>query len=72
MKKLFAIVFALALVLSFAACGGTTEETTAADETTTVAADETTEAAADETTEAAADETTEAVEDTTAEETTAA
>ena len=70
MKKLFAIVFALALVLSFAACGDTTEETTVADETTTVAA-ETTEAA-DETTEAAADETTEAAEDTTAEETTAA
>lgn len=67
MKKLFAVLLTLVLVVgAFAACGGN-EETTAADETTTVAADETTEAVADETTEAAADETTEAAADETTE-----
>ncbi len=38
MKKVFkvlALVLALSMVVAFAACGGTTEETTAADETTT-------------------------------------
>lgn len=34
MKKLLALLMAFALVLSFAACGGTTEETTVADDTT--------------------------------------
>ena len=39
MKKVFkvlALVLALSMVVAFASCGGTTEETTAADETTTV------------------------------------
>ncbi|MBQ6897803.1 MAG: substrate-binding domain-containing protein [Clostridia bacterium] len=34
MKKLLALLMAFALVLSFAACGGTAEETTAAEDTT--------------------------------------
>ena len=34
-KKLIAIVMALALVLSFAACGGKGDDTTTAPETTT-------------------------------------
>lgn len=38
MKKLLALLMAMALVLSFAACGGTAEETTAADENTTAEA----------------------------------
>lgn len=40
MKKLLAILMALAVVLSFAACGGTVEETTTANEETTVATPE--------------------------------
>lgn len=72
MKKLLALLMALALVFSLAACGGKEEpETTTvpeatedvANDETTVAVDETT-AAADETT-AAADETTVATEETT-------
>lgn len=51
MKKIFALVIAGLMVLSFAACGDKEEETTtaAADETTTAASEETT--IADETTE---------------------
>ena len=40
MKKLLAILMTLAVVLSFAACGGTVEETTTANEETTVATPE--------------------------------
>ncbi len=73
MKKLLALLMALALVFSLAACGGKDEPetTTAPDVTEDVANDETT-AAADETTAAvdettaAADETTTAVDETTA------
>lgn len=46
MKKLFAILLTLVLVVGvFAACGGTTEETTAADDTTAAGTEETTAAA---------------------------
>jgi len=64
MKKLLAILLALALVFAFAACNGNTEETTDPTEETTEAGatgggDETTEAPTDETiTEAPTDETT--------------
>lgn len=68
-KKILAIVLAIILVLSFAACGGNNEATTNAptdaDETTAAATEETT-AAAEETTEIA-DETTEIPEEVTAE-----
>ncbi len=39
MKKIIALIIAGLMVLSFAACGGNTEETTAADETTEAASD---------------------------------
>ena len=77
MKKFLALLMALAMVLSLAACGGNDEpETTAAPEETTVAeveADATTVAEAEETT--VAEETSAEAEETTAaeaEETTAA
>lgn len=42
MKKLLALLMAFALVFSFAACGGNTEETTAKNEETTLSGEETT------------------------------
>ena len=52
MKKILALLMAIMLVLSLAACGGNEEETTAPAQETTAPVDETT-AAAEETTEAA-------------------
>ena len=67
MKKILAVLLALAMLLGFAACGGNNEDTTtttAADEATTVADEATT--VADEATTAADEATTAADEATTA------
>lgn len=78
MKKILAVLLALAMLLGFAACGGnkeettttTAEDTTVADEATTAADEETT--VTDETTAAAEESTTEAEGTTVAGETTEA
>ena len=55
MKKILALMLAVAMLFSFAACGDNTEE-----ETTTTVAEEITEAPVEETTEAPAEDATEA------------
>ena len=68
MKKILALLLAVIMVMSFAACGGSEEETTKATDSTTAAPTEsTTDAPSEDTTEAPSEDTTEAPsEDTTA------